>query len=323
MAMGVALLLVLGGRSTNAAPAFNAPNDVSAIEQIEATIQSATDMKKIIDYYAPNAVVLDIYAPGIYRGRKQIMAGFQPQLATIKSMTDNMSEMNVASDGRFACAAMQIGFKTLLKNGKSVAMSVREIDAFKKIQGKWMIVQQHISLPADPKTGMAVVNGPIKSYGPLAWSASPLPGPATTPTQAKQEIHNWMQVGAVSTSLNQLMQYYGPGNDVIVYDSYYPGELRGLKAIRNNYAAVMSNIKNSHMTMPLFVADSDGLFGVQIDIQDLTLTMRHGGTQKLALRQSDCMRRVGGKWYSFFEMISFPVDAKTGKAIMVSSPATH
>jgi hypothetical protein len=33
------------------------------------------------------------------------------------------------------------------------------------------------------------------------------------------------------------------------------------------------------------------------------------------------MRRIDGKWYSFFEMISFPVVAQTGKAIMENPSA--
>jgi hypothetical protein len=38
------------------------------------------------------------------------------------------------------------------------------------------------------------------------------------------------------------------------------------------------------------------------------------------LRQSDCMRRVEGKWYSMLEAISMPIDPKTGKA--VTDPAS-
>jgi hypothetical protein len=76
----------------------------------------------------------------------------------------------------------------------------------------------------------------------------------------------------------------------------------------------MSSFTEVALTMPLFTADSDGSFGVQIDTQHLTLTMKDGSKRAIALRQSDCMRRVDGKWYSFLEMISYPTDAKTGKA---------
>jgi hypothetical protein len=73
--------------------------------------------------------------------------------------------------------------------------------------------------------------------------------------------------------------------------------------------------------MPVFSDDSDGSFGVQIDTQDMELMMKDGSKKYISLRQSDCMRRVHGKWYSFFEMISYPVDAKTGKSIMANPGA--
>jgi ketosteroid isomerase-like protein len=68
--------------------------------------------------------------------------------------------------------------------------------------------------------------------------------------------------------------------------------------------------------------DSDGAFGVQISQQHLKINMKDGSSQLMSFRQSDCLRRVGNKWYSFFEMGSFPVDAKSGKAMM-ANPAAH
>jgi ketosteroid isomerase-like protein len=322
-AIATCMVLTASGNASGAGVSFNAPKDVAAIKALENYIQTETGMDKLAPHYAPDAFVLDIYAPGIYRGREEIKAGFAPQLAAIRSMKHDIPEMNVATNGRFACAAMQIHFDTVLKSGQALKMSVREIDAFKKIGGKWQIVQQHVSLPVDAKTGMAVVDGPIKAQGPMAWSAHPLPAPSTTPEQAKREIRRFMDVGGISISLAQLMQYYGPGDDTLVYDTFYPGELRGLKQISGYYAAMMGGIAHSALTMPEFVADSDGGFGIQADTQNLTLTLKDGSTKNISIRQSDCMRRVGGKWYSFFEMISFPIDMKSGKGIMANPALTH
>lgn len=316
--------LAIASAAWSASPkgTFNAATDVAAIRALEEKLQTETDMTKLIGLYAPNAIVLDIYAPGIFKGRKQIMEGFAPQLAMIKTMKHEFRDFNVATNGKLACAAMQIHFDTQLQDGKSLSMTVRALDAFRKINGKWQIIQQHVSLPVDAKTGMAVIDGAVTSRGAFIWSADPLPGPATTPAQAKQEIRRWMDVGGVSTGLDQLMQYYGPGDDTLVYDNFYPGNLRGRKEIRDNYAAIMGNIKSSQLTMPEFAVDSDGNFGVQIDTQDIKLTLKDGTTSNISLRQSDCMRRVEGKWYSFFEMISFPVDARSGKAIMETTATT-
>ena len=295
-------------------PAFNAPGDVAAIQAIESTLASETDIDKLIGYYAPDATVLDIYAPGLYRGRDQIRAAFAPQFAAIRTMFHEMAEMNIASDGRFACAAMQIRFTGTFKDGKPLALSVRQLDAFKKIEGRWQIVQQHISLPTDPATGMGIADGPIKPRGAMAWADNPLPGPASTPAEAKAAIRKWMDIGGASTGLDMLMGYYGPGDDFVVYDSA-ASNLRGLGEVRAHYAAIMNSYTGITLEMPTFVVDSDGVFGVQLDTQRLTLTMKDGSTRKLALRQSDCMRKSGDRWYSFLEHISFAIDPATGKAI--------
>lgn len=309
-----ALALLASCAAERAPQSFNAPDDVAAIEAIETKLATETNMDKLIGHYAPDAIVLDIYAPGIFKGRDQILSGFKAQMDAIQSMTHKMAEMNIATNGNFACAAMQIEFDAVLKGGKKLSLTIRQLDAFKKIGGEWKIVQQHISLPTDPKTGMAIADGPANVRGAISWSKDPLPGPASTPEEAKRAIRTWMDIGGASTSLDMLMGYYGPSDDVLVYDSY-ASNLRGLGEVRAHYAAIMNSYTDIKLTMPEFVVDSDGAFGVQLDTQQITLKMKDGSTQKLALRQSDCMRKAGDKWYSFLEHISFAIDPKSEKAI--------
>lgn len=314
-AASLACMAMLAGCAAGGHPAkFNAPSDVATIQAIETTLANETDIDKLIGYYAPDATVLDIYAPGLYRGREQIRAAFARQFAAIRTMTHDMAELNIATNGQFACAAMQIRFTGTFRDGKPLALSVRQLDAFKKIEGRWQIVQQHISLPTDPATGMGIADSPMKPRGAIAWGADPLPGPASTRDEAKAAIRKWMDVGGASTGLDMLMGYYGPGDDIQVYDSA-PSNLRGLAEVRAHYAAIMNSYTGITLEMPEFVVDSDGVFGVQLDTQRLTLTMKDGSTRKLALRQSDCMRKSGDRWYSFLEHLSFAIDPATGKAM--------
>ncbi len=315
----IALGLLLAGPMgpACAAAAFNAPADVQAITAIETALATQTDMRKLIGFYAPNAIVFDIAAPGIYRGRGQIEAAFSRQLANVRAMKAKLLELDIASDGRFACAASRLRFDMTLRSGK-LAVSTRQLDGLEKIHGAWQIVQEHASVPADPTTGMAVMDAARPPAAPLAWSADPLPGPATSPAQARDEIHRWMLNGAVSVGIDRLMTYYGPGDDVLVFDDESPDELRGLRQIRAYYTPLMSSFTATAVQIPLFSAASDGLFGLQIDTQNIRLTMRNGAITTLSLRQNDCLRRTATGWKSFFEMISFPADPNTGRAIMAT-----
>jgi ketosteroid isomerase-like protein len=118
------------------------------------------------------------------------------------------------------------------------------------------------------------------------------------------------------------MSYYGPTDDIIVYDMLSPpGEFRGMKEVRDGFAPVM-NFTDPQVKLLDFVVDSDGVFAVQIDAQDITITRKDGTKSNFLLRQSDCMRRMDGKWYSVFEAISVPVDGKTGKSVTKASAIT-
>jgi ketosteroid isomerase-like protein len=298
---------------------FNRPADIDAITAIEGQLAKLNTMKELIRYYAPEAVVYDAYAPGVYRGTKQIFDGFEQQFAQGQSFTGAIRDMNILSDGKLACAAMQLHFDFTLKNGTSGAITLRQLDAYKKIGGKWLIVQQHISFPMNPKTGMGLLDSPMPKRGALNWNPKSFGEPAIAPAQAQKEVRSWLDAGVLSRNLDELMSYYGPGDDVIVYDMLFPpGEFRGMQEVRDGFAPVM-NFTDPHVKMLDFVVDSDGVFAVQIDAQDVTLTRKDGTRSNFLLRQSDCMRRTDGKWYSIMEAISVPVDAKTGKSVTQAS----
>jgi ketosteroid isomerase-like protein len=305
--------------AAGAAPLNNAA-DVKSITAIEQELARQPSMKNLIQYYADDAVVLDAYAPGYYRGKKQIYAGFEQQFEQAQGFTGEIADMNIISHGDLACAAMQLHFHFKLKTGQEGNLTFRQLDAFKKSGGKWHIVQQHISQPMDPKTGLGISDARMPARGRLAWNAGTFAGPAVSPVQAEKEIKTWLEEGVLSPDTDKLMTYYGPSDDVIVYDVQYPpGEFRGLKEVRDGFAPVM-NFTDPKVKILDLVIDSDGVFGVQIDVQDVTITQKDGSKRNFMLRQSDCMRRVEGKWYSMLEAISMPIDPKTGKA--VTDPAS-
>lgn len=313
-AAGVAMTVATGAFAQTAQPlSFNAAADVAAIKEVEEILATELDIDKILPYYADNATVLDLFAPGIFRGKAEIRKGFAPQLGAMKSVRKTTPEMIVATNGTFGCVASQVAYRTVMKDGTKFDMNVRVLDAFKKIDGKWRVVQQHLSFPIDPASMNALTDAPVQPRT-LSWSAQPLAPVSTTAERARGEIREFMDVGGASVGLEKLMNYYGPGDDTVLYDAFSPKALIGKKEIADFYAPIMGSYKKIDLKMPMFEVDSDGSFGVQIDTQELTLTMNDGSKRNIALRQSDCMRRVDGKWYSFLEMVSYVTDAKTMKA---------
>jgi ketosteroid isomerase-like protein len=304
--------------ATQAASIWNKPADVQAITAVENTMASATDAQQLIQHFAPNATVLDAFAPGIHEGKDQILKALTQKLAPIKTIDHKITEINIATDGKFACSAAQIHYDYALKDGATQSAEFRQLDAFKKVQGKWQLIHQQISQPVDFKTTAVVANSTLPVRGSIKWIDTSFGDTAIAPAAAIDEIKDWTERALRVTGIGPAMHFYGPGDDVLLYGEFYPGNIRGLTEIESFYGPIMNSYTSIDVKNPVFAADSDGLLGAQIDTQVLKLHMNDGSKRDIAIRQSDCLRRVNGQWHTFLEMVSFPIDRSNGKAVMTA-----
>jgi ketosteroid isomerase-like protein len=314
-------LVVAQALSASVVASSEEPQDVNEITAIENEMAGETDIHKLMSHFAENAILVDITAPGWYEGRKQIYAAVQPQLAALQAIKFRMDEISVATDGTFACAAMQIHFDATKTDNSSLKMSVRQVDAFKKIDGQWRIIQQHLSVPVDQKSSTAIFDSAVTARGPLPWSKPSVPKPGASVAQAKTQIMTWLTASETPKSIDEMAGYYGPGDDFMIFDWWSPHEVRGRQVLHDYYGPQFVGVRDMQIKIPVVSIDTDGAFGVQVSQQHLKMNMKDGTSRLISFRQSDCVRRVGNTWYSFFEMGSFPVDTKTGKAIMVDPAA--
>ena len=321
------LMAVVGGSSLApaATPRVNDPSDVKAIRAVEDDLAGRLNLSGIVKHYAPRAAIIDISSPNVFTGGAEIAKDIGERVAKIQSVKPVLLDEDILSDGTLACSALQVHLTMVMKDGKVKDISLRRIDGFRKVKGIWLIEQEHLSVPADAKSEMAVMNGPLHARGTMDWGANPLPGPMISAAQGKADTRKWVEDVTTVMDPDVLMTFFGPQDGTQVYDIFYPGTMRGQKEIRDVYAPMLASFKGATITMPYFMVDSDGLLAIQLDTQDVVITMKDGSTQNLSLRQSDCLRHVGGKWYSFFDMISFPVDPATGKAVMAKplAPSTR
>jgi ketosteroid isomerase-like protein len=297
-----------------AATSFNAPADVASIKDFEQKNAEQLDGAALAKAYTPDAVVLDYMVGGIYQGRPAIQKAMTALLAPVKSVSANIREQNIVTDGKFACDLMTTDLKVANKSGPDAAVSLRQMDTLKKIDGKWQVVEEQVSAPKDPKSDMALTSY-LQVRGDAVWPADMADSETVPVAQAKSEIDKWTYVSLRVIGIDAIMPYYGPGdNEVAVYAPTAPGNLRGKTEMRAYYAPSMNSFQSLDTKTPILKIDTDGTLGSQIDVQDLVLHLHDGKTQPLYWRQSDCVHRTGGKWYGVLNMSSFPVDLKTGKS---------
>jgi ketosteroid isomerase-like protein len=141
------------------AQASAAADDKKQIEDLEqrfATAFGAKDINTIMSGYAPGKAlfVFDVTPPRQYVGwdaYKRDWESFFAQFQGPASLT--LSELSVTVVGTVAYShSIQTGHLTA-KDGTRTTLAVRTTDVYRKIGGKWLIVEEHNSVPVDLATG--------------------------------------------------------------------------------------------------------------------------------------------------------------------------
>ncbi len=153
--LAVALSAGLAAYGATAAPQ---PNDEAAIKQLEQQFIiafNAKDVDKVMSFYAPGngLFVFDVGPPRQHVGWADYKKDWQDAFAAYPGPIHiELSDLAVTVVGPVAYGhSIQGGYWTD-KNGKRADLVVRVSDVYRKEHGKWLIVQEHVSVPVDLAT---------------------------------------------------------------------------------------------------------------------------------------------------------------------------
>jgi ketosteroid isomerase-like protein len=145
-----ALLIVIWG------PALAArADDQQTIADLEHKVAIVTTPDEIMKFYesGDDVVLYDIMTPREFVGEKGLRAHMADFVGSKDSKVEFL-ELQVISDGKLALAR-SVQHATAKINGKPFEMTFRVTDLWRKTHGQWKLVQSHISVPVDLKTGKA------------------------------------------------------------------------------------------------------------------------------------------------------------------------
>ncbi|MBV8531039.1 MAG: nuclear transport factor 2 family protein [Candidatus Eremiobacteraeota bacterium] len=134
--------------------------DQSQLRTLEKTFTQAMnekDVDAIMAVYAPgeSLLVFDVIGPpGVHFGWDEYRDAFERMFAAISGPLEfAMSDLDVAVSGDVGYGrSLQHVSGVHAKDGTRFAYTVRVTDVYRKIGGKWLIVQEHVSLPLDRDT---------------------------------------------------------------------------------------------------------------------------------------------------------------------------
>ena len=132
--------------------------DIKALEQRYVTAVNAKDVKAIMACYVQDEslLVFDVMPPRQYVGAKAYQKDWEALFAAYPGPAElEMSDLSVMIEGNLGYGH-NIQRSTLIdKGGKRTPLILRVSNGYRKINGKWLISHEHVSVPVDLATGKA------------------------------------------------------------------------------------------------------------------------------------------------------------------------
>lgn len=149
---------ILASASAVAADSPAANPDKAAIQSLENTYNegfNSRDVDKIMSVYAPGKqlFVFDVVPPREYSSWEAFKKDWEELFAAFPGPVKNtLSEQTIHVVGSLAYGHnIQTGEFTR-KDGTKMTIVARTTDVYRKMNGKWFIVEEHNSVPVDLET---------------------------------------------------------------------------------------------------------------------------------------------------------------------------
>jgi ketosteroid isomerase-like protein len=157
--IGTALLAGWLGAGLPARAQSNDEKEIRALEDHFAAAAGAKDLDAIMKFYIPgnDLFVFDVGVPRQHVGWEDYKKDWHDFLALYPGpIKFTVSDLSVMSDGKIAYGHSIQHLSGAMADGSSSDMTVRVTDVYRKIDGKWLIVQEHVSVPIDFSSGKPV-----------------------------------------------------------------------------------------------------------------------------------------------------------------------
>jgi ketosteroid isomerase-like protein len=155
----VLLLLAVTAGTLHLSAAKSPANDEAAIKALYNDFNDAfikKDVNAVMAVYAPDVFAFDVIPPREYPNWDAYKKDWEALFAAFPGpVTTTISELNITVVGSVAYTRSIDDATFSAKDGSKNHLVVRITDVLRKSNGKWLIVQEHVSVPVDLATGKA------------------------------------------------------------------------------------------------------------------------------------------------------------------------
>ena len=147
--------VAFGASQTSVRAASSDEASIRALENRYVAAVNAKDVSAVMKVYVPDEslFVFDVIPPRQYVGAKAYAKDWTDFLGFFKSLKFEISDLSVTADGAMGFShSIQRVTGTNTKD-QPIDLTVRVTDVYRKINGNWLIVHEHVSIPVDLDTG--------------------------------------------------------------------------------------------------------------------------------------------------------------------------
>jgi len=129
-------------------------NGIRHLEDRFAAAFNDKDLDRIMEVYAKDVFVFDLVPPRQYVGREAYRADWKTLLGSYKGpISFTLNDLAIRTEGDMGYShSIQHLVGTNL-DGSKADLTVRVSDVYRRIDGEWKIVFEHVSVPVDLATG--------------------------------------------------------------------------------------------------------------------------------------------------------------------------
>ena len=153
----LAVALVSAGCGSVTPPDTTAKDqaDIKALEDRLLAAFKAKDVNAIMACYVsdPAMIVFDVSPPRQYTGSEAYKKDWQDLFAAFPGPLDGtLSDLDITTGGDIAYGHNVQHATFTDKDGKRFELTVRVTDGYKRVNGRWLIAHEHVSIPVDLAT---------------------------------------------------------------------------------------------------------------------------------------------------------------------------
>lgn len=128
-------------------------SEINVFLESRVDASEAKDIERLMDHYSPDIVYYDVVPPLQFTGLAETRRNFERWFAGYEGpISLQTHDLNVAVSGDVAFANMLHLDSGVRTNGMESSIWVRSTVGCRRIDGRWLITHEHISLPIDMQT---------------------------------------------------------------------------------------------------------------------------------------------------------------------------